>query len=574
VPSAAAPDRTVLFLTSGDPTQPANIVLREAIASVLRDGPEPIEIRSEAIETQRFDGDAEFDRRLAALFKIKYTPASPALIITTAEPALAFARRHRAELFPDVPIVFGMVDQKGFNPGPLGPDITGVFARFDASATLDAALKLHPRTRKIVVVSGVLRFDRQLLTSVRSELRPFESRLSFRYLTDQPFKDVLAELAALGDDAIVFYVSMVRDGDGVPRVSRDVLEILRRTTPVPIYGLFDGYLGYGITGGVLLDFQRHGTEVGRLATRILSGVRPADLPPTTTANLTAFDWRELKRFGVDEAWLPAGSIVVHREVGLWDLYRRTILTVAAVLAAQSLLIGALLVQRRTRQRAELALHDLSGRLLSAQEDERRRIARDLHDNVSQRVALLAIGIEQLAMTGGGSEAAREDSLRALGERTAEISTEIHNLSHGLHSAKLDALGLTAAVRGHCRELVAQGLTVHFREQNVPASVPYNIALCLFRIAQEGLNNVVKHSGAHEADVTLSAAGDVLLLSVSDAGAGFHPTARHDRAGLGLVSMRERLRLIGGELEISSAAGRGTRIAARVPVRDAAGRGSG
>ena len=178
--------------------------------------------------------------------------------------------------------------------------------------------------------------------------------------------------------------------------------------------------------------------------------------------------------------------------------RRTILVVAAALVGQSLLIGGLLVQRRRRRRAELALRDLSGRLLTAQEEERRRIARELHDNVNQQMASLAIRIDQLAASVGDTPASVTNSIRELRQRAVDISTEIHDMSHRLHSSRLEMLGLVDALRAHCQELVAQGVDVRFHDDNVPRSLPPEAALCLFRIAQEALNNVVKHSGVREA----------------------------------------------------------------------------
>jgi signal transduction histidine kinase len=211
-----------------------------------------------------------------------------------------------------------------------------------------------------------------------------------------------------------------------------------------------------------------------------------------------------------------------------------------------------------QKRAELAVRNLSGRLLSAQEEERRRIARELHDNLGQQVSLLAIEIEQVAMTSVAG------SLRQIGARTAEISSEIHNLSHRLHSVKLEALGLAVAVQGHCRELRGQGLQVTSVVENVPGALSYEVALCLFRVVQEGLNNVIKHSGAGAAQVLLRGTNDALLLSIADSGRGFE-TDVSGRAGLGLASIAERLRLIGGEVTIRSRPGRGTTIDARVPL---------
>ena len=145
---------------------------------------------------------------------------------------------------------------------------------------------------------------------------------------------------------------------------------------------------------MLFDAKMHGADLVKRAQQILSGVRAVDLVPMRSQNTLAFDSRELDRFGIDEAALPIGATVVNRETSLWNAYKGTILLVAAALVGQFLLIGGLLVQGRRRRRAELAIRDLSGRLLSAQEDERRRIARELHDNLSQQMALLAIGITQ------------------------------------------------------------------------------------------------------------------------------------------------------------------------------------
>ena len=220
-----------------------------------------------------------------------------------------------------------------------------------------------------------------------------------------------------------------------------------------------------------------------------------------------------------------------------------------------------------RKRAEDVVRNLSGRLLSAQEEERRRIARELHDNLSQQLALLSIEIETVAMT-PADHVALAASMRQLGARTAEIATEVHHLSHQLHSSKLETLGLQAAVQGHCRELGAQGLQVQSVIEHVPGGLDYDVALCLFRVVQEGLNNVVKHSGADQARVTLTGSDDVLLLTIADSGRGFAETAATDQAGVGLASMRERVHLAGGTFTLSSEPGLGVTIFVRMPINGA------
>ncbi len=553
VPFAAAAPKNVLILSEG-PALPYGAVLRETLVGLLRhDGAEPVNVYEELIDRIHLDS-GEYDRELVTFYNAKYGTAAPALIIAITEPALDFALRHRDELFPSAALLFGAVDERALRARDLGANVTGVFSPLDARKTLEAALTLHPGTRHILVVGGTSRLDRGYMEVVREDLGAVASRAAITYITDKPLDQVLDAVAALRGDGLVLFVSMQIDGDGVARTGPEVLAALRRAATVPIYGTSRNFLGRGIVGGVLMDMERHGLDLGQRARQILAGVRAADLAPMRSLNLVGFDWHELKRFGIDEGRLPAGATVVNREPGLWSTYKRTVIVVGVVLAGQFLLIGGLFVQGRRRRRAERALQSLSGRLLSAQEDERRRIARELHDNVSQQMALLSIGIEQVAAESVRSPATMARSMRDLSERTVEISTEIHNLSHRLHSAKLEALGLVAAVRGHCREVLAQGVQVHFSEVGVPGSLSPDVQLCLFRIVQEGLSNVVKHSGASEAHVTLSGMRDALRVRIKDSGRGFDHGCR---GRSGRVGAREHAR--------ASAAGR-RRADHQVPSR--------
>jgi PAS domain S-box-containing protein len=215
------------------------------------------------------------------------------------------------------------------------------------------------------------------------------------------------------------------------------------------------------------------------------------------------------------------------------------------------------------KRAAALNRDLAGRLIASQEDERQRIARDLHDDLSQKLALLNIGIEQLAgqVNAPGQRAALHD----LSIQAGEIAARVHNLSRELHPARLQTLGLVAAVESLCRETSQnRRISVRFVHGPLPHDIDPNVSLCLYRIAQEALHNVAQHSGAKEAEVRLTSEGDRLTLHVADPGVGFDPDALA-RSGLGLVSMRERVAFLKGQLVIHSAPGRGTRIGARVPL---------
>jgi signal transduction histidine kinase len=150
-----------------------------------------------------------------------------------------------------------------------------------------------------------------------------------------------------------------------------------------------------------------------------------------------------------------------------------------------------------------------------------------------------------------------------------LSSEVHRLSHEMHPAKLEQLGLVAAVRGFCKEFAgAHEMASEFTDRSVPREVPEDTALCLYRIAQEALHNVVKHSGATAARVELAMEGSELRLAIADDGVGFDPEVMCANGSLGLVSMRERARFLHGRLSIESHAGKGTRVEARVPIAEA------
>jgi PAS domain S-box-containing protein len=219
-----------------------------------------------------------------------------------------------------------------------------------------------------------------------------------------------------------------------------------------------------------------------------------------------------------------------------------------------------------RKLSEISLHELTGRLIHAQEEERARIARELHDDISQRMAFLQIGLDQFEQSIGGLSPNEHNELRNLTHVASEVSSDLHNMSHRLHPARLDLQGLVAATGSFCKELANQfELQINFVHHDVPPQIPTAVALCLFRIVQESLRNIVKHAKTSEAIVELSGHGDRIDLTISDSGLGFQTDSAESHGGLGLISMRERLRLIGGQFVVKSVPAHGTRIHVRVPL---------
>ena len=215
--------------------------------------------------------------------------------------------------------------------------------------------------------------------------------------------------------------------------------------------------------------------------------------------------------------------------------------------------------------AQQALEKVSGQLIEAQEKERSRIARDLHDDICQRLALLSMEIERANLTSHGPADKTKQNLENIRDHCSELARDVQSLSHQLHSSKLDLLGVVSAIRGFCNEFAKQHqVNIDFTDTGVPKPLPKDISLCLFRVAQEALHNAVKYSGTNHFSVALFATSKEVQLIVRDAGAGFDVEEARKDHGLGLVSMQERVNLVHGTFSVESRPGSGTRIFAAVP----------
>lgn len=963
VRSDAADGKRVLIVRDEPPDMPGGRVLVDQIESTLRRASAaPIEFFIETLDTRRFTGD-QYERRLADLLVEKYAGMPLDLVVAYSEPAFRFVTRSRETVFPRVPILFGLLDQRLVGPSMLPPKSSVVYVQLDARGTARLALRAYPRMRRLLVVGGASRFDRGWQRVIREDLAPLEKTLTVDYDVASSVSDLTRRVAALPPDTVVLYTWMTRDGIGTPTQPVAVLEALRAVCPVPILGLSSSYTGHGVLGGVTVDFPRHGQDLADVAARMMAGELP---PPSTTRSAITMDWREMSRFGIGSAVLPTDAVVEFKEPTLWERQKNTILIAALIVSVETALVLALFIavrRRRAGQRelearlaferlqselsvqvltdayagsravidralgrvaaglgfdyvwrrdfddparpawdspllragqtlcsdrlddlppeigeelraagytscsliavplapggavtgaivwasrtgaaaaharvqelemvaatighairrnqaedardesdrlktailaslpahvavldrhgaiiaandswavfgrpnglacagamaapacrgcpskectgasdalaaiatvcrgasagrqleyrcalpqdprwflmtaeplrrpehgavvtylditerkvneialresedrfrrmadslpvaiwmsdtngdciyvnklwlemvgrdlrdeigagwldsvhpadradcrariltafaarepfrieyrvraqegawrtvidtgmprygsdgafhgyvggclditerthAEQALHDVNLRLMGAQDDERRRIARDLHDHLSQQLALLAIDLQQLSLHLPPPAQDVQPMLQEAWRRTTEIASDVHAISHRLHPSKMESLGLVATIKAHCRDVSRQNFAVEFVSDNVPRDIPTDRALSIFRVIEEALSNVQRHSGASSARVVLAWGDEELLLRVTDNGRGFNQDGRH--TGIGLVSMRERIESIEGTLEITSKPGRGTVLEARVPT---------
>jgi PAS domain S-box-containing protein len=288
----------------------------------------------------------------------------------------------------------------------------------------------------------------------------------------------------------------------------------------------------------------------------LQGIHPDDLTNCLQTYSRAFDLREsfkmqyrLRRYDGEYRWILAIGVPRLNLEGSFAGYIGSGLDVT------------------DHKEAEQALAEMGRRLIEAHEEERTWIARELHDDVNQRLALLAVQLGHWAQDPPNSRIEITDHINHVRKDLSELGNDVQALSHRLHSSKLEYLGIATAAGSFCKELSGRHkVQIAFRHEEIPHSLPKEISLCLFRVLQEALQNAVKHSGERHFSVELLGTSGEIELTVNDKGVGFDQQHAFNHHGLGLISMRERLKLVGGEFYIKSELSHGTTITARVPLK--------
>jgi signal transduction histidine kinase/ABC-type uncharacterized transport system substrate-binding protein len=666
----------------------------QAIVADLESAPYQIELYSEDLEAVLFPDEAS-QHQFRDWYIRKYRDRRPDIIVAVGPDPLKFLADSHEAAFPNVPIVFCGSTREMLELRKLDSHFTGVWGAAAPDKTLEAALRLEPSTKHVVVVGGVAAYDRKLESIAKQSLQKYESKLDITYLTNLDMPTLLDRLRHLPSNTIVYHTSIMQDAAGSRFIdASQSVPLVAGAANAPVFVVDDVDIGHGTVGGDVLSFAAQGQVAARMAVRILNGENPRDIPIVKNADVYMFDWRALRRWGIKESNLPPDSVILNRQPTFWESYRGYIVGAISLIVVETLLIFGLLWQRARRRKveselaisndrlrmtvevggsvgwdwdlksgrdrrfgdlqtifgitsdtyssdvedfrrqvhpadqgmvwsafadakqsqrpvaaefrvvrtdgsvrwittrgkfyytdhgdavrmlgmavditerkqAEEALTSFSGRLIEAQEEERRRIAREIHDDYSQRLAVLVIDLGTIANDIGQLNAETGQRLRELGDYASELGADLRILSHRLHSSTLESLGPVVGLRAFCEEFTdQQEIQVNFTHNDVPSGISKDASLCLFRILQEGLRNVKKHSGADRAEVRLEVVGEILHLSIADWGRGFDTKVRSREAGIGIRSMEERLRLLGGNLQIQARPTEGTRIDAWLPL---------
>ena len=320
------------------------------------------ELFSEYLDSTRFPGEHQAEL-LRDYLREKYAGQKIDVVVATPDPALDFLLQYRNDLFTNAPIVFVGIRRPPNEVVTTGPGLTGIIRANTHRKTLDLALKLHPQTREVFVVSGSAERDKRFERIARQELAGYENKVRITYLTDLPVDELMNRVKELPQDSLILYVwQRSRLETEKALQTFNVLEKIRQTASVPIYGMGSRNVGYGIVGGYVQDSERNGLETAEIVRRILNGTRPQDIPVDSASSVPMFDWRELKRFGLSETSLPSGSVVRFKEFTLWEQYQWRIVLVGVLLVLQTLIITTLLLERRRRRRAKEALDRLNAEL--------------------------------------------------------------------------------------------------------------------------------------------------------------------------------------------------------------------
>lgn len=347
--------KRILVLHSFNMPLPAHLEVDRGLKAGYRTtGKQPVEWDTEYLDLVRF-GDPGYLDLLQDLLRRKYGPDHHPvdLVIPVLPPAITFFLTYGESILPGVPVVVCCEVKELLQHVPQNPQVAGTVMNLTRGDNIRLMRSLLPGTRRVVFVAGSSHLDRQIeyLATVFAKTHP--AKVEITCLNDFSFNDLGEKIAALPRDAAILYLQITRDNQGNLMLPQDGLALVAQAAKVPVYGVAETWLGKGIVGGYLFRFEEIGRKTGELAARILNGERPENVSTVPVFMHPMFDWRQLQRWGIPEKRLPPGSIVRFQKPTLWEEHGKEIVGVILLLACQSILIGALLIQRTRRRKAEL-----------------------------------------------------------------------------------------------------------------------------------------------------------------------------------------------------------------------------
>lgn len=602
VPQLARAQNTpkrVLVLYWDNKDYPGNIKFDESFKAVLQQSAfSNAEYYPEYFESNRFPGETQAVSYRDYL-REKYAGRDIDVIVATADPPLNFLLKYRAELFPTSPIVFVANQPPASDKLSVPPGLTGIINQSTHEQTLDLALRLHPDTKQVFVISGSPEHDKRFETVARQELQGFESRIQITYLTDLPLGDLIARTASLPKHSVALYVwQRALNEQGKQLETYEVLGRISPAASAPMYGMGSVNLGAGIIGGYLLGPDTNGAKSAELVTRILTGTRAQDIPVEPAPNVLTFDWRQLRRWGISEHSLPPKAIVKFKEYTFWELYKWRISGVLTLLVLQTIFIGVLLFERQRRRRAKAALDRLNAELeqriaaRTAALDAKTRELETFAYSVAHDLKAPLRGID------GYSRLLLEDHFDTLNEEGRDFLNTIHTSTEEMNQLIDDLLDYSRLERRELKphRVALQSLVKTVVEQtdresntrkidfvvNVNGGEVVADAQGLGQALKNYLDNAVKFTREVQQPRIEIGSEETLnrcVLWVRDNGVGFdmkyqerifdifqrlHRSEDYPGTGVGLAIVRKAMERMGGRAWGESEPGRGATFYLEIP----------
>ena len=352
---AAEEEAHVLILNGYDPYLPANLMMDSGMrANLANETTRRIVLHSESLDAGRSAVESR-DAELVALFTKKFGARRIDVVVTVTKPALDFFSRHGEQLWPGARLVFHGIPDPAEESVQIPSGAVGIVNRDDVDGTIKIARRMQPTARRILVIVGVGAGDLQVERRVRRLLPSVAGTANLEFVSGLPLPELLARVASEPADSIIMYLTQFLDRDGRPYRPPDVAQEISLVSAAPVYGLYETYIGRGVAAGSMASYEERGRLVGQLVRETLAGTRSTGSSVLTIASRCVADARALEHWSLDAKLLPAGCDVRFAKRSFWREYLWQIATGLAIIAAQALLIGSLLIQRRRRRVAEQAL---------------------------------------------------------------------------------------------------------------------------------------------------------------------------------------------------------------------------
>ena len=588
--AAEALPRSMLILHPSDVRGPFYYEVFSALRSAANSRPgSPVTIYLESLDLSRFTGPV-YEESLQAHLRVKYRDRPVGVLVAVGPAALQFALRSRPELWPGVPIVFAMVDEGTIARLKPGPGVTGNLLHLKLSDMVMSARAIVPDLKRIAIVGD--RLDTQpTFAGFKDEIKTAATELEVIDLIGLPMSELRKRVATLPDHTAILYTAVYSDGAGTYYPPADAVALIAQSANGPIVVCFETFLGRGATGGFLVMPSAVGAATAQLALRVMDGEDASNIPFTTPDVLRPiFDWRQLRRWGVDESQLPPGSESRFRVPSAWEQYRWMIVSTFAVLGLQTALIIGLVYQRRARRRAEIVTRQRTSELAHM---NRHATAGELSASIAHELnqplgAILNNTEAAIAILESPSPDVNEvkEVLADIKRDDQRASGIILQLRRMLKKAPVDSrdIDLNRTVREVfillSGEAASRNVTLHdsLARQTLRAKAdPVQLQQVILNLVVNGIQ-AIDDSGSAQREVSCGTAlvdpGWVEIF-VADSGPGISPenltrvfeplfTTKEDGMGMGLSIARTIIEAHGGTLSAENRSGGGAIFRVRLP----------